>query len=1110
MVKTVDDTTVRILHLSDLHFRFGEMVGKDWAVDAFNRDLVTSSMLEHIEGLKGAGPDLIIITGDLAYGGKREDYEIAGVFCDKLLKATGLGRDRLFIVPGNHDVNRAEVPSIHTKTIYAFEKQDEVSAILGDAGIFPIIMGKFSEFNQFTETAMGRQLFDESTYHFVDGLRLEKCGQEVLLNLVGLNSSLFAGYDKDDEKKLALSLRQVSRAVKQMSKRGVLSMAFFHHPFDCYHPCDEVSRNMLKDKLNLLFTGHLHEPGNAAIRDEVGRAAIISAGACYEKRESENSFDTVEIDLTTGEGRVQFYKYVPDRNRWTKNTDVNLDHEDGIFCFDVETIADNPLKVPEKKLVTKTGESRRQKMQKYFVHDYLLPEDFTGRREVLDRLGCIVKGEADPITKRVVSFVSVRGPGGMGKSCMLRKAVEEFNDGLRFGALIWFSFYEARTEDEGYFFREVVKRLKSHGLVDNGKVLEGAAEVRRLGELLRGYVEAYPVMLVLDGLEVIQHTESDRDPRFGNIVENYKEIYKLIAHVCNHQASTVFVSSRTKLAQFSGISGHLEIPLEILSDEEGAELLKKIGVKGNEKELEEISRLFAGHPLCLRAVGRYMADNLIEAGRVEELTGDTKVFERSTEGEKLTRIVNAYRDGLAEEQQYFLKMLSIHPRSVSEANFGVLVERYGEEGRDERWVNENIIAPLYKKELVERLEDSEGKVTFNAHPLMKLAFSTWVSKTEEQRSHELWAMASEKSPDRSSSIDNARTLDELQPYIDAVEHYFEARMLKEAWDIFQAKRLDRKIFELGYVRMITRISGIFEEGISKGKFKASGNELSGFFNKLATSHLFLDLPEKAIKYAEACYEASQGNDVNYTDTLAYGLLLARGYMGCGYIDKGMKLFEDMKRLKKKLGTGKADWFFFMCAGDVKYCAGKYRNALELYVKAIGKSNVQYNSCLTQLTIASIHIRSGRWKEGESAINKVIQIVKMSKIVVLEPDICAYQIMLSLKQGRVKEARSYDDKQIMLMKQMGGPCEDNDFLLVAEGRYDRAIRMAEKRISTDEKVKFNKAEEIESLIILSLGWNGKGDGERANDYLDRAEAFMNETGCWRDRDRFEEAVGLVRD
>ena len=102
---------LRYLHISDLHLAGQPKDKAGWETEQFNQDFVTRSMLDAIETLvqrEGKALDLIFITGDLAKQGKPEDYLVAEVFCRRLLEVTGVTAERLFLVPGNHDVDRRQ------------------------------------------------------------------------------------------------------------------------------------------------------------------------------------------------------------------------------------------------------------------------------------------------------------------------------------------------------------------------------------------------------------------------------------------------------------------------------------------------------------------------------------------------------------------------------------------------------------------------------------------------------------------------------------------------------------------------------------------------------------------------------------------------------------------------------------------------------------------------------------------------------------------------------------------------------------------------------------------------------------------------------------------
>ena len=91
----------QLLHISDLHIKEKE---------DFDRSLVLDSLIERIklDINKGFRPEIVIVTGDIAFKGIAPEYRLARVFFDKLLSCLELPKERLFIVPGNHDVNRNE------------------------------------------------------------------------------------------------------------------------------------------------------------------------------------------------------------------------------------------------------------------------------------------------------------------------------------------------------------------------------------------------------------------------------------------------------------------------------------------------------------------------------------------------------------------------------------------------------------------------------------------------------------------------------------------------------------------------------------------------------------------------------------------------------------------------------------------------------------------------------------------------------------------------------------------------------------------------------------------------------------------------------------------
>jgi predicted phosphodiesterase len=1014
---------LRYLHLSDIHLSYSNLNDPHFAVTSFNQDMVTSSMLSKIKEIvdNGSNFDFVIITGDLAQRGKREEYQVVLEFCKKMFENTNLPPNRLYIVPGNHDIDRAETNPRHIKRLYTFNNQDEITGILTDIDFFPIIMRKFANFNSFAERAMGRKLYDESTYHLVESLSLEKQGQLFKVNLMGLNSCLFAGYDGDDKNNLALGLFQVDRALEQLDEKALFSIAFFHHPFSCFHNEDKVTKNRLMNRMDMMLTGHLHQPYNEFIHDAAGKAIIIGSGASFESRESQNCFNLVEIDLTNGEGIVQFYKYLPQHNCWKKDTDANPDQEDGHFPITIESIRKHPL-IPQKqtpyhiekkepetpydifisysyvnsewiqkvlvpillqcershgerlriflhevsaiqglehwdstisnniqaclhflpifssdffesemcileldwalsrdpyqrngiivplkcqkteipfeygaiKCIDASSDNFSERLYNvlniqqssksspdvellkyelhdskpneqltriHFIHDYLLPTTFTGRIEEKARLMRLIQGKKDPITNKSASLITIRAIGGIGKSCLIRKVVENFRGESRFQDIIWFSFYQARREDESYLFLKVLEILKPPGYQPVQQELIDFSELKNLRETLCRCLDQNPVLLVLDGVEVIQHTKDQTSPDYGRIEVIHGEVKKLLIHICNQSCSTALVTSRVTLSDFSGVSGYLEVSLELFSEAAGVKFLERMNVKGRKEEILNCVRILGGHPLCLKSAGKYLKMMNIPASQIERITGNPELFQYSPEGQRINKIIHSYRSELSKDQEHFLKMLGLHPRSVTEGHFSALIESYSRNKHKKDWVMENIISPLLKKELIEKLKDDNGNISYSAHPLMKFAFSNWFNPEEISQAHEIWAKVTEGSPDLSGEFISDKNAEALQTYLEIIDHYFEAGKIDAAWDIFRGKNIDYRLRQAGYENHVDELREKFQQAVVKGEWEPAKHDKSWLYFDLEPKIKKSNLPEERFDDMEKELNIS-GNKTN--------------------------------------------------------------------------------------------------------------------------------------------------------------------------------------------------------------------------------------------------------
>jgi len=103
-----DEQTFVTVHLSDLHVsdKHGFRLPSVRSIQNQNARSVADLLFEDLKALELIGKlDVLIVSGDFVWDGKKnEDFHRAREVIEAILEKTGLGRDRLVMVPGNHDI----------------------------------------------------------------------------------------------------------------------------------------------------------------------------------------------------------------------------------------------------------------------------------------------------------------------------------------------------------------------------------------------------------------------------------------------------------------------------------------------------------------------------------------------------------------------------------------------------------------------------------------------------------------------------------------------------------------------------------------------------------------------------------------------------------------------------------------------------------------------------------------------------------------------------------------------------------------------------------------------------------------------------------------------
>ena len=125
------------------------------------------------------------------------------------------------------------------------------------------------------------------------------------------------------------------------------------------------------------------------------------------------------------------------------------------------------------------------------------------------------------------------------------------------------------------------------------------------GERLAKLVAHRRTLLVLDGLEPLQNPPG---PQEGRVRE--PSLQALLRELAAFNTGLCVITTRTPVADIADHerTSALRRDLEQLSSDAGAELLRALGVKGDEQELRSASDEFSGHCLALTLLGSYLTD----------------------------------------------------------------------------------------------------------------------------------------------------------------------------------------------------------------------------------------------------------------------------------------------------------------------------------------------------------------------------------------------------------------------------------------------------------------------------------------------------------------------
>lgn len=387
----------------------------------------------------------------------------------------------------------------------------------------------------------------------------------------------------------------------------------------------------------------------------------------------------------------------------------------------------------------------------------------------------------------VVSFIAW---GGVGKTALVnhwlkqRMARDNYRGAERVYA--WSFFSQGTTERAASADLFIDQALRWFGDSD-----PSAGNPWDKGERLANYIRQTRTLLILDGLEPLQHPPGPHEGRLKDVA-----LQALLVELAAHQPGLCVISTRATvgdLIEFQN-STVVQSDLEHLPPFAGAQILRSLKVNGDDEELETAARELGGHAFSLRLLGSYL--NEVFDGDIRRRKDIENLFDDTRFGDAAERVIAAYERWLGEGVEVsILRLLGLFDRPADlealdalrnpPAISGLTESLQGLSARE--W--NQAVAKLRRVELLAEAAPDEG-ATLDTHPLLREYFKQQLKDTREDS----WREANNRLYEYLKGTSKAlpETVEEMSPLFAAIAHACSAGRHKDAFHEVYSPRILRR------------------------------------------------------------------------------------------------------------------------------------------------------------------------------------------------------------------------------------------------------------------------------------------------------------------------------
>ena len=267
--------------------------------------------------------------------------------------------------------------------------------------------------------------------------------------------------------------------------------------------------------------------------------------------------------------------------------------------------------------------------------------NFFGRKDELKLLNKAWRSKKTTIVEFVAS-------GGTGKTKLLRHWLDRSiaDNAMGINSLIAWSFYSQGASED----KQISSRLFfDHALAKLGSGRTDFSSEEDRGEYLAEQISQHRCLLILDGLEPLQHATSANR---GELKD--RALRQMLRTLALDNQGLCVITTRIAVHDLSDHQRQVvHHNLDNLQAADAVELLKDLQVRGTDEELQKAAKDYACHALSVSLLGNLLhrrhGGNICKRDRIPELLDPESVEKDSHHAFK---IMQAYERWFSSEQQY--------------------------------------------------------------------------------------------------------------------------------------------------------------------------------------------------------------------------------------------------------------------------------------------------------------------------------------------------------------------------------------------------------------------------------------------------------------------------